>query len=440
MNRSEGERDPMTDRLQAVAELVTEASPAMTPLQRMRGWQEVVDRRDAGLRRGRALILGSALSALGVVAAGAVGLVVWKRGARTESPVATVANPIAYQVENGEIGAGGYLRAFDGGEVGLRFAEATELRLNAGARGRLTSVDDHGARFAIEQGEAHVSVTPRPDARWLIDAGPFLITVHGTVFTASWDGGTERLDIRMKHGLVSVTGPVADGMIAVRGGQRLTVNVPNREVLLRPIDDSAGAEAAAPGTGAAMEPAGALVIPPRSPSPRPAATGAVMRGHLGGTAPARSWAAALVAGDLEGILREAEQRGLQRSLADTRSEDLAALADAARYLRREDIARQALITQRARFPRSDRAHEAAYLLGRLSESGADGDVRALSWYNRYLTEAPTGAYASEALGRKMTATEKLRGPEVARDIARDYLRRFPRGTYAGVAQAMSEAP
>src|SRR6185295_3358237 len=94
-----------------------------------------------------------------------------------------------------------------------------------------------GARFAIEQGEAQVSVTPRPGARWLIDAGPFLITVQGTRFSAAWDGATERLDIRMAHGLVSVTGPVADGKIAVRAGQRLTINVRQREVLLRPSED-----------------------------------------------------------------------------------------------------------------------------------------------------------------------------------------------------------
>ena len=40
----------------------------------------------------------------------------------------------------------------------------------------------------------------------------------------------------------------------------------------------------------------------------------------------------------------------------------------------------------------------------------------------------------------MTATEKLRGIEAARDIAREYLRRFPHGTYAGAARALSDTP
>ena len=196
--------------------------------------------------------------------------------------------------------------------MGLLFAEGTELRLAAGARGRLTSVDAQGARFAIEQGEAEINVVPRTGARWLIDAGPFLITVHGTTFTAAWDGEREQLDIRMKHGLVSVSGPVADGKIAVRAGQRLTINVPEREVLLRPGDDAE--EPAATGVDTA---AGGRLHPPssraarrrRPPSRR--ARRAVRRSGLGdglggarggGRArerAARSWTAALAAGDFQ---------------------------------------------------------------------------------------------------------------------------------------------
>jgi TolA-binding protein len=154
----------------------------------------------------------------------------------------------------------------------------------------------------------------------------------------------------------------------------------------------------------------------------------------------RNWTAALAAGDFQAILQDAERRGWRRSLAEARSQELAALADAARYLRHDDLARQALITQRERFPRTDRAHEAAFLLGRLTETVSDGDVRALFWYDRYLDEAPRGAYAAEAMGRKMTAIEKLKGLPAARAIAREYLRRFPHGTYAGAARALAETP
>ncbi len=459
MTRSDGDRE-IVNGFEAVASLAREAAPPMTPLQRMRGLQAVTARTEARRRKQRSLFVALSLSTCGVVAAGAAALflgpsALHRHRTAGASAGAGEASTLSYRVDNGEIGDGGYLRSFGGSGVGLLFAEGTELRLAAGARGRLTSVDGQGARFAIEQGEAEVNVVPRAGARWLIDAGPFLITVHGTTFTAAWDGEREQLEIRMKRGLVSVSGPVADGKLAVRAGQRLTINVPEREVLLRPSDDAdeaadtapaeatpapspsssspSAVEPSAPEAPAAVEARVTTGSPARSSAPRAAVA-------VRASAAARSWTAALAAGDFQAILLEAEHRGLRRSLVEARSEDLAALADAARYLRREDVARQALIAQRERFPQSDRAHEAAFLLGRLTEGGGEGDIRALSWYDRYLSEAPAGAYASEALGRKMTATEKLRGLAAAQDIARDYLRRFPHGTYAGAARALSEAP
>jgi len=52
----------------------------------------------------------------------------------------------------------------------------------------------------------------------------------------------------------------------------------------------------------------------------------------------RSWTAALVAGDLDSILKDVERRGLERCLAEASREDLSALADAACYRRRDSIA------------------------------------------------------------------------------------------------------
>ena len=123
-------------------------------------------------------------------------------------------------------------------------------------------------------------------------------------------------------------------------------------------------------------------------------------------------------------------------MAHASGADLAALADAARYRRRNDVAREALLAERLRFPKSERDSEAAFLLGRLEESKWDDNGRALEWYDVYLKEAPSGAYSSEALGRKMTATQRLEGAAAARQIADEYIRRFPRGTYAGAARAL----
>ena len=148
----------------------------------------------------------------------------------------------------------------------------------------------------------------------------------------------------------------------------------------------------------------------------------------------RSWAAALSAGDFDEILAEAE-RDLGRALAARNTDELAALADAARYRRHDDVARRALHAQRRRFPTSPRAADAAFFLGRLDENGG-GLARALGWYDRYLSESPGGSYAAEALGRKMIAIREVSGPTAARDVADEYIRRFPRGSYAGAAEAL----
>jgi hypothetical protein len=78
--------------------------------------------------------------------------------------------------------------------------------------------------------------------------------------------------------------------------------------------------------------------------------------------------------------------------------------------------------------------DAAFLLGRLDEVGQPR--AAISWYDHYLEEAPAGAYASEALGRKMTAIHRLDGSERARPVAEQYLQRYPSGPYSALAQTI----
>jgi len=125
-------------------------------------------------------------------------------------------------------------------------------------------------------------------------------------------------------------------------------------------------------------------------------------------------------------------------LEGSSSDDLAALADAARYRRQDDLARRALDAQRRRFQGSSRAADAAFFLGRLDEKEGAGLVHALSWYDRYLNEAPSGSYVAEALGRKMVAVRDLYGVAQARTVADEYVRRFPHGSYAGAARALRD--
>ena len=91
-----------------------------------------------------------------------------------------------------------------------------------------------------------------------------------------------------------------------------------------------------------------------------------------------------------------------------------------------------------RFPASPDAKAAAFLLGRMSQDGGDART-AITWFTRYLAEAPGGPFTAEALGRKLVAVRNVDGIERAKPLAREYLERFPTGAHAAVAGEIARA-
>jgi hypothetical protein len=395
--------------------------------QRPRAWRAFL--------RPRRLLVGSFAAAL-VLATVLLGPAMVKR------------QPLTYVMTDGEIQVGGYFRIGAHAQPSLRFSDGTSLTLKGGARGRLTHVDAHGARVTLDEGEAHVAVVPRPDGQWLFDAGPFLVRVHGTEFDLAWNGGEGRLDVRLLKGAVSVAGPVSDQALSLHAGQWLTVHLASHEVFVRNIDQASPTSL----TPATVETTPTIAPPPAleapvvpSPEPSTRTTSHHFKRHPVSHASIQrpaplDWGSARAAGDWNRILESASQVGLDRTLAERSSEDLALLADAAHYLHRDDVAERSLLAQRRRFPDTTRAKDAAFLLGRITESRPGGAEEALAWYDRHLQEAPTGVYASEALGRKMTVLGRTGGERAARPIADEYLRRYPAGTYARAARAYAKQP
>ncbi len=347
---------------------------------------------------------------------------------------------LAYEIEGGSVLEGGYLRESGHEGIKLAFNEGTRFELLPGTRGRLRAVDKEGARMAIENGTASFQVKQSKDRRWLVEAGPFLVTVKGTVFTVSWDQSKERFELRLRQGRVVVSGPVSGGDLALRSGQRLVVNLAKAESLITE-DQSEQVLSESPDSAPSA-------MTPVAPLPSIAGDKLTEPNHFTAAAPSavakvevkRRWADELASGNWDRILEDVDRFGTEATLNGASSEELFALADAARYRRRADLAREALLAQRRRFPDSPRALDATFLLGRVEESRGSGMTRAIAWYDEYLSRAPTGAYAAEALGRKMTITRVISGPVQARPIAEEYLRRFPRGSYAGSARAVLRAP
>jgi TolA-binding protein len=151
------------------------------------------------------------------------------------------------------------------------------------------------------------------------------------------------------------------------------------------------------------------------------------------------WAALVSKGHFGDVVQAAKALGTDRVLGERSAKDLNALAHSAHYTGQSPLAISAWRALRQRFAQANFGRQAAFFLGRVHDQEGRS-AEALRWLNVYLTEAPRDVYASEALGRKVTLVQKLEGQAAARKVAREYLQRFPNGTYARAARAIVAGP
>jgi TolA-binding protein len=349
--------------------------------------------------------------------------------------------PLSYVIENAKSAVDTSLDVANGPPRMVRFSDGTEVRVDQGTEARIRFVTDHGAALAMTHGALHASVIHSATSEWRFDAGPFVVQVTGTAFGLSWDPARDRFDLRLEHGSVTVTGPVANEPIPVRGGQWLTIRPRSNEVFIRELTAAAETsdEPQAPASAAVLDATDAGRELARDISNAPAESTDIPAEPRVAPPTAHTWAQDLARGNADQVVNDALARGLDESLAQSSGSELSALADAARYTRRDAVARKALLAERRRFAGSRMAVDAGLLLGRLAESEhADGE--ALRWFDTYLAEAPSGAHASEALGRKMAVVQHSGNTAAARAVAEEYLARYPNGTYFSAARAISNHP
>jgi ferric-dicitrate binding protein FerR (iron transport regulator) len=341
-----------------------------------------------------------------------------------------VAPALSYRVSGASNDSNGYLQLSEtAAPAEVAFSDGSRVQAQPATRMRIAAVGARGARLLLERGRLDVDVKHRPRAGWTIEAGPYAVAITGTAFSVRWEN--DELSVVMARGSVMVRGPSAPAGVAVLGGQQLTAR-PGDHLLsvidrtaVPPVGKTSTATSPVVGNDDGPGPASAAPEEPTSVSPRVASS--------------RVWTRRIAAGEYALVLREAEDRGLNAVLAGGAVADIAALADAARYLHRSDIARRALVVERSRFPRSQEARAAAFLLARIIEE--DGDpIAAVDGYGRYLQESPRGPFAQEALGRQVALLWKRGERAAARPLAQTYLRRFPRGPYAPIARDITDGP
>lgn len=346
---------------------------------------------------------------------------------------------IAWHVENGQVGEQGYVSIPTTAQPArLAFDDGSDVTLAPGSRGRVAGTTPTGAEVVLEQGRARVHVQHREKTQWTVDAGPFAVRVTGTEFILAWSADAGTLDVWMNAGRVVVTGPVIGESVALAGGQHIAAKLHDATVQI----DSEAAPDLLTGTPGAPGAANAPPVPDVNPAPTapgsddapPAAPPAAMAA-TGVAGP--SWPKLVAGGEYARVMRDATAEGVGHALATRPLPDLRALGDAARYVGSSDVARRAYMTVRGRYPASGDARTAAFLLGRVAEEQDRDFGSALRWYDKYLAEAPGGAFAGDALGRKMVLVSKFQGRDTARPLATRYLARFPNGPYAAAAHDLA---
>lgn len=332
---------------------------------------------------------------------------------------------LAFTIGDGQRAhAGTFVAAPADRELPLRFADGTRFALAAGTSARVASLDAQGAHLVLEKGRAVAAVVHRPDSRWRIDVGPFQVAVVGTRFDVSWDAATRVMELKLDQGAVRVSGGLISEALEVRAGQRLRAFADDARVEL-----SGGNEEARPTPEPSAESGQPKTAALDSATNAPAAAAPAVSSSNGTPV----WRTLAAAGKFRDALAAAEQAGFEAECRRGSGADLLALADAARLSGSAARAEQAYTAARGKLPGGGRA---SYGLGLVAFDQRGDFVRAANYFEAYLREQPGGALRAEATGRLMEAWQRAGRLSEAREVAQQYLARYPQGPQTARAKQL----
>jgi hypothetical protein len=285
-------------------------------------------------------------------------------------------------------------------------------------------------QVVLDSGQATSTVVPRNGTRWDVRAGAYLVRAVGTRFSVAYQPAEQRLSVHVSEGRVEVTGgQLGAALVALEPGQSLSVLGSHVSIQRR---EGAGVEQEA----SASEPDPSQDALPRASageSPRRAAPPAA---ESAATATEPTWLELHARGDHQRALERAKSIGFEQLVGSLGCQELAELGDVARLARDGARAEQALVQLRARCRNTAGGLRAAFLLGRLKDETSPAEAAA--WYERYLTEAPADRFADQALGRLISAEQRAGRKDRARAAAQRYLKLYPAGSYAELAQSLAQ--
>jgi ferric-dicitrate binding protein FerR (iron transport regulator) len=123
----------------------------------------------------------------------------------------------------------------------IDFSDGSSVALEASARASVGEVGDHGARVHLDSGKLRTDFVRMPNARWLVDAGPYLVTAAGSAFDVAWIPSEQIAEIWLREGTVVVQGPLANPGISLVAGQHLRASGVMGQILVDPIEPAVAA-------------------------------------------------------------------------------------------------------------------------------------------------------------------------------------------------------
>ncbi len=334
--------------------------------------------------------------------------------------------PLAAQLDGATVDRGQWIAA-SAAPVTLRFSDGSAVTLAVGTQLRVEDLDPRGARILVERGRAAAAIVHGPRSRWTFAAGPYVVHVTGTRFDLAWAPEQTRFDLAMREGSVTLRGPRCPEGLAVRGRDEVHAEVSANTLTLGPVV----ARAPAPWVPAPAQ--------PHAPAPRampPSATPPLERAPAASSRTPRAIAPPLSAAHVPPATTVATAPAAPAP-PSAAPPPATALSEAEAALRSGDTmrARELLLALRARFAGTPEATRAAFALGVTSQSLGAPAVAA-GWFDGYLREAPDGALASEARGRRMESLRAAGDLQGARHAAEAYLLHDPDGAFAPVARGI----
>ncbi|MCH9685668.1 MAG: FecR family protein [Deltaproteobacteria bacterium] len=272
----------------------------------------------------------------------------------------------------------------------LRFTDGTIVEPRADAELYVERADEDEAAVVLQRGRARFSVASQPSRRFVVQSGLVSVIVVGTEFSV------ERREsgawVQVDRGEVRVEWP--EGHTMLRAGESGSFPPPTSVP--------------------------ASVPPPEAPS-APAPSGP-------------SWRALARRGDHQAAF---DALGRGGSVVRNAPADLMLAADVARVSGHDGEALRYLRRLTQRFERDTRAPLAAFTIGRI-ELSRNHPARAADAFALARRLQPKGSLAEHALAREVEARVGAKQTVRARELAAQYLSRYPQGPRRQRVRTMTE--